>query len=86
MSAQVAERIHQGLLARGYIVEAELNSPELFGSWYKDYARPGRLVRLIWDGRDRCFVLQGGEQWRDLAIKRANELENGIDEFLAHAD
>ena len=87
MSAKLGARLHEGLLARGYAVEASLDSPESFGSWYKDYLRSDRRVRLIWDGRDQWFVLQGGSTWRDLAIKRPAELvASGIDEFLAHAD
>ena len=86
MTAKLADHLHQGLLARGYVVEAEVNSPESFGSWYRDYRRSDRQVRLIWDGRDGWFILQGDEQWRDLAIKRPNELTHQIEEFLAHAD
>ena len=86
MSAKFGARLHDGLLARGYVVETEFDSPDSFGSWYKDYIRPDQRVRLLWDGRDQWFVLQGGKQWRDLAIRRPSELADGIDEFLAHAD
>lgn len=86
MDFALVTRLHEGLLARGYAVETVHESPESFGSWYRDYARGRERVRLIWDGKDQWFVLQGGKQRRDLAIKRPAELgAEGIESFLKHA-
>jgi len=87
MTADLRVLLDEGLLARGYAVEATQENPESFGSWYRDYVRGEKRVRLIWDGRDRWFVLQGGKKWHDLAIKRPADLSgDALDEFLAHAD
>ena len=69
------------------MLETELLTPESFGSWYRDYERAGQRIRLLWDGKDQWFVLQGGQRWRDLVIRKPADLAtNGIDEFLNHAD
>lgn len=80
-----ADHLNRAFLERGYCIEYE-QKPESFGSWYRDYVRGDRRLRLIWDGRDRWFVLQGGTTWRDLIIQTPSELEqNGIEAFFAHA-
>ena len=87
MIAELKDRVHQGLLARGYSLEESLESSASFGSWYRDYVRAHRRVRLIWDGRDEWFVLQGGHDRQDLSVKRPAELTaSGVNEFLGHAD
>ena len=79
--------LNEGLVARGYAVEATQDNPESFGSRYCDYIRGEQRVRLIWDGRDQWCVLQGGKKWRDLAFKRPAELTGAaLDEFLSYAD
>ena len=86
VSDKLRDRLHDGLVARGYSVAASADTPEAFGSWYVDYLRSDRQLRLIWDGRDQWFVLQGGTPWSDLAIKRPDELAGaGLDDFLAHS-
>jgi hypothetical protein len=87
MTADVSVLLDEGLLARGYAVERTQENPESFGSWYRDYVRGEQRVRLIWDGRDQWFVLQGGKEWHDLAIRRPADLVGGaLHEFLTHAD
>ena len=87
MDADFRNLLHVSLLSRGFALEAEVESPESFGSWYRDYERSGQRIRLLWDGKDRWFVLQGGQRWRDLAIRKPTDLStSGIDEFLRHAD
>jgi hypothetical protein len=69
------------------MIEAEREEPTSFGSWYQDYVRDQQRVRLIWDGRDQWFVLQGGKDWHNLWIKRAEDLDGaGLEDFLAVAD
>jgi hypothetical protein len=87
MTADLRVLLNEGLVARGYAVERTQENPESFGSWYRDYVRGEQRVRLIWDGRDQWFVLQGGKEWRDLAIKRPADLVgSALNDFLAHAD
>lgn len=87
MNAELRAQLHAGLLARGYLVEATHDDPQSFGSWYTDYIHVDKRVRLIWDGRDQQFVLQGGTQWRDLAVKRpADLIAAGVDAFLSDAE
>jgi hypothetical protein len=87
MIAELKDRLHQGLLARGYSLVDNLEGSASFGSWYQDYVRADRRVRLIWDGRDEWFVLQGGRDWQDLSVMRPAELTaTGVSEFLGHTD
>lgn len=87
MTADLRVLLDKGLRARGYAVESTQEDAESFGSWYCDYVRGEQRLRLIWDGRDQWFVLQGGETWHDLAIKRpADLIGDALNDFLAHAD
>ena len=87
MRNELRDHIRDGLLARGYVAEGAVDSPEAMGSWYEDYVRRDRRIRLVWDGRDEWFVMQGGIPWRDLAVQRPGALAGGgLDDFLAHAE
>ena len=87
MPAGPREQLHATFLARGYRVEFQLDSPEAFGSWFVDYLRSDRRFRLIWDGKDDQFILEGGQQWHVIAIKRPAELRSGgIASFLLEVE
>ena len=77
------DQLHAVMVARGFVLEVDEVSAA-FGSWYRDYVSGQRRFRLIWDGRDEWFVLQGGSAWGDLAIARPADLaESGLDKLLA---
>jgi hypothetical protein len=87
MKDEWRHRLDEGLMARGYQLEYPEETSESFGSWYRDYGRSGKRIRLIWDGRDQWFVLQDNSKSRDLAIKTPKDLANeGVEEFLRFAD
>lgn len=87
LQTELRDRLHSGLVARGFVIELEKENPESFGSWYREYVRNGQRVRLAWDGKDSRFVLQEGKAFQTLVIKRPRELVgHGFDEFLDHVE
>jgi hypothetical protein len=50
-------------LRERYAVESAQDERKSFGSWCLDNVHVGRRLRLVWDGKDQWFVLQGGQQW-----------------------
>jgi hypothetical protein len=70
MTADLTVLLNEGLLGRGYAIERTQESPEAFGSWYRDYTRGDQRLRLVWDGRDQWFVLQGAQRDADQLPKQ----------------
>jgi hypothetical protein len=80
-------RLHDALVAAGFVLVAERNNPQAYGGWQRDYVRAGRLVRLTWNSETWYFVLEGGTPLLELAVKNPADLSgNGIAEFIAFTD
>ena len=76
-------RLHDALVAAGFVLVAERNNPEAYGGWQRDYVRAGRLVRLTWNSETWYFMLQGGTPFRELAVKNPSDLSGkGLAEFI----
>jgi hypothetical protein len=76
-------RLHDALVAVGFVLVAERQNPEAYGGWQRDYVRAGRLVRLTWNSETWYFMLQGGTPFRELAVKNPSDLSGkGLAEFI----
>ena len=81
------DRLHGALVAVGFVMVAERNNPESYGSWQRDYVRGGALVRLTWNSESWHFTLEGGKSLRKLATKVPGDLSgSGLAEFVARID
>ena len=69
MTAAVFALVESDLAARGFVRSEDVEA-ESFGSRYRTYTRGAEGVRLVFDGRDRSYVLEGGVPWRNLASRR----------------
>ena len=80
-------RLHDALVAVGFVLVAERNNPEAYGGWQRDYVRAGRMVRLTWNNETWYFMLEGGTPFQELAVKNPPDLSgNGLAEFIAFTD
>jgi hypothetical protein len=78
------DRLHGALVAVGFVMVAERNNPESYGSWQRDYVRGGDVVRLTWNCETWFFTLEGGKSLRRLATKSEGDLSgSGLAEFIA---
>lgn len=72
----VFSHFEAALSARGYVRTADARGAA-FGHRYADYAHPAGSLRLLWDGRDACYVVQDGVPSRDLVVHRPAPDEPG---------
>lgn len=68
------EDLDRELANRGFEATEEVFHPQAFGSRYSTYKRGNTFIRLIWDGKDDCLVLETRDEpepvWKDLWIER----------------
>ena len=84
---ELRDRLHAALTVRGFTLERETDSPESFGSWYRDYVRNRQRIRLIWDAKDSWFALKDARADQTIATRRPTELAGtGVDEFLNYVE
>jgi hypothetical protein len=73
-----ASALAKVLEAQGFRLRERMQSPQSIGSRLVQYARGTQEVRLLWDGRERWFLIQqrgavlhGQEdEWNDIAFER----------------
>ena len=76
-------RLHDALVAAGFVLVAERHNPEAYGGWQRDYVRAGRPVRLTWNSETWYFILEGGTPFQELAVKNPSDLSGGgLAEFI----
>jgi hypothetical protein len=77
----ILDALQPELAAGGFELVEARGHPEAFGSRYATFGDGARLVRLVWDGKERWFVLEGddashyrlssgGPVWVDLTLQR----------------
>jgi hypothetical protein len=76
---QISERVGRHLALFGYSAkERETGGP--FGSSYTDWEGLGTRFRLIWDGKDQWFILQGqassSAPWEDLEVTSRESVQD----------
>ena len=61
------EVVDEVLLPSGYELLVEDLRPDVFGSYFAEYARGARRIRFVWDGRDGWGYLEtrtnGTDSW-----------------------
>lgn len=79
----------------GFTLEEAPSTPQAFGSWYVRAQANGKLVRLMWDGREGALVIQEPSpsgvpnDWADRWIagtgyrNKAADLREGLLKVLA---
>jgi hypothetical protein len=84
---ELRNRLHEALVRAGFLLVAERNNPEAYGSWQRDYVRAGRLVRLSWNSETWYFMLEGRAPLVELAVKNPGDLSgSGLAEFIAFTE
>ena len=68
-----AIKLGRALEPQGFRVSERMPPPDSFGNRLLGYSRGSQAVRLVWDGRERWFLLQqasaalnGEPSWTDL--------------------
>jgi hypothetical protein len=80
-------RLHDALVAAGFVMVAERYNRESYGGWQRDYVRGGEPVRLTWNDETWYFTLESGKPLRNLAAKAPGDLSgSGVAEFIANID
>ena len=52
---EIARQVMQDV---GLTLQEARSMPEVFGSWYICAQASGKLIRLVWDGRDSALTIQ----------------------------
>lgn len=88
------EITRQLMLSLGFADLDVVSHPEAFGSWYIAATLRGERVRIVWDGRDFCLVIQrpspglNPDDWADHWIagdsysKTIGDLRDGLIEVM----
>jgi hypothetical protein len=80
-------RLHDALVAVGFVLIVERENPEAYGGWQRDYVRGGERVRLTWNSETWFFTLEGGRSLRKLASTSVGDLSgSGLAAFIDHLD
>jgi hypothetical protein len=71
-------------------IEEARSTPESFGSWFIRATAKGKLIRIVWDGRDGALIIQepsprgAPSDWGDRWIagngyaRKTSELREGV--------